>query len=101
MTLLDRYFVQPVTQLGNTVIHEVTDVVHPLVHAVEQPISNVVNDSKEIVGGLYHASRAVVNLAPYWVGGWLIWTAFETYFPEEYGSVRSSLDRASKRMRLY
>lgn len=99
-TLLDRTFLHPMQSLGHAALHELTDITHPLVHAVEQPIYNVVNDSRQVVGGLYQATRGVMHLMPYWVGAWLLWSAFELYFPDEYTSVRDSVDRATKRMRL-
>lgn len=99
-SLLDRTFVQPAQNLGQAIVHEVSDIYHPLVHAVEQPIINVVNDSKVVVGGLYQAVQGIFGLAPYWVGGWLVWSAFQTYFPEEAGYLTDSVGRAAKRMRL-
>lgn len=100
-SLLDRMFWNPMHHLGSSVLHEVTDITHPLVHAVEQPITNVINDSKVVVGGLYQVTQGVVHLLPYYVGGWLVWTAFQTYFPAESREVTNSVARAAKRMRLY
>ena len=100
MSLLDRMFLQPAVGFGQAALHELNDIVHPLVHAVEQPITNVVRDSEVVVGGLYQVTRGVIGLFPYYVGGWLLWTAFQTYFPSEAQGVTGSLGRAAKRMRL-
>lgn len=100
MTLLDQYFIQPMESVASGALHELRDITHPLVHAVEGPISNVIHDSREVVGGLYQVTRGVMHLMPYWVGGWLVYTAFQTYFPDEYRAVTRSVQNASKRMRL-
>lgn len=99
-SLLDQYFVQPVENLYHSALHEVSEVTHPLVHAIEGPINNVWRDSKAVVGGLYQVSQGVMHLLPYWVGGWLVYTAFQTYFPAEYRAVYRSVSNATKRMRL-
>ena len=99
-TLLDQHFVQPIVHVGAAVLHEVTESTHQLVHAVEQPIQNIVRDTKQIVGGLHRVVRGVTHLVPYGVGGWLIWTAFDMYFPSEKRALDNSLSRAAKRMRL-
>ena len=100
MDLLQRTFIQPVTTLGNAALHEIGEITHPLVHAVEQPINNVIRDSQQIVGGLYQLTQAAFHLAPYYVGGWLVWTAFSTYFPGEKRSLEGALYSAAQRMRL-
>ena len=99
-SLLDQRFVQPVAKLTSSAVHEVTETTHNLVHAVEQPIQNIVNDSKQVVGGLYTLAQGAMNFAPYWVGAWLAWTAFEMYFPGEKRALDNTLGRAYKRMRL-
>lgn len=100
VTLLDQTFVRPVVSVGQSVLHETSTGAHELVHAVEQPIQNIVQDSKVVVGGLYSLSQNVLGLAPYWVGGWLVWTAFGMYFPSEKRALDRSLYGAAKRMRI-
>jgi hypothetical protein len=99
-TLLDRYFLGPIQQLGSGALHEMGHVVSPVVHAMEAPVLNVWRDSQEVVGGLYRATTGVMHILPYVVGGWLAWTAFEMYFPGEYQSVYRTVNNAAKRLRI-
>ena len=100
MSLLDRYFLHPLQTAGSAILHEVGEKTHPLVHAIEGPINNVIHDSEEVVGGLYRATQGVVHMVPYWVGAWLAYTAFQMYFPDEYRTFSRSIGNAAKRMRL-
>lgn len=100
MSLLHLSFLHPLQVATSGALHEMNHVVSPWVHAVEGPINNVIHDSEEVVGGLYRASRGLVGMLPYVVGGWLVWSAFEMYFPEEYRTVYRTMDNAAKRLRL-
>lgn len=100
MSLLDKYFLHPIEVVGTSSLHEIHHAINPLVHAVEGPVSNVWQDSQEVVGGLYRATRGVMNMMPYLVGGWLVWTAAELYLPEEAQAVYRTVENAAKRMRL-
>lgn len=100
MSLLDRYFLHPLQVATTGTLHEVGHVISPVVHAIEGPVTNIWQDSQEVVGGLYHATRGLMHVMPYVVGGWLAWTAFEMYFPEEYESIYRTMDNAAKRMRI-
>lgn len=100
MSLLDRYFLHPLQVTASGTLHEVHNVISPVVHAIEAPVNNVIHDSEEVVSGLVRATRGVVHMMPYFVGGWLAWSAFEMYFPDEYNAVYRSMDNAAKRLRL-
>lgn len=99
-TLLDRYFLHPAAAVASGTLHEVSHVISPLVHAVEAPINNVMHDSQEVVGGLYRAVQGVTHMLPYFVGGWLVYTAAQMYLPDEIRMVERGVNRVAKRMRL-
>lgn len=86
--------------LGQGVVHEVTEVTHPMVHALEQPLTNVYQESRVVVGGMYHVVRGMIGLLPYGMSAWLIWSFVDTYLPDETEAVRGMVDRAAKRMRI-
>lgn len=100
MSLLDRYFLHPLQVVSTGSLHEINHVVSPVVHAIEGPVNNVIHDSTEVVGGLYRATQGVVHMMPYFVGGWLLWSAFEMYFPDESLSLYRTMDNAAKRLRI-
>lgn len=100
MSLLDRYFLHPIQVATTGTLHEMSHVISPVVHAIEAPVMNVVHDSQEVVGGLYRATRGVMHAMPYLVGGWLVWSAFEMYFPDEYQSVYRTVNNTAKRLRI-
>ena len=86
--------------VGRGVVHEVTEVTQPMVHALEQPLTNVYQESRVVVGGMYHVVRGMIGILPYGLSAWLIWSFVDTYLPEEGAAVRGVVDRAAKRMRL-
>lgn len=100
MSLLDRYFLHPIQVAATGTLHEVSHVVSPVVHAIEGPVNNIVHDSVAVVGGLYRVTQGVTHMLPYFVGGWLLYTAVEQYLPDEFDALRRGVDRAAKRMRL-
>lgn len=99
MALLDRWLIQPLKAGGSAVLHEIDHVAHPLVHAIEQPIQNIVRDTTEVVTGLSHVVRTTVHMAPYLAGAWLGYSFFGMYFPREKRALESGFYRATKRIR--
>lgn len=85
---------------GSDIINDVKYITHPLVHAVEQPITNVFTESRAVGTGLYNISDSLFRLGVYWMGGWLAWTWAENVFPSETRTIKSSVSRAWKRARL-
>lgn len=83
-----------------SVVHEVTDIAHPIVHAIEQPVQGFTKEVTDVVhlgGQLFpHA----VRLSTYFAMGWLTWTAFGRIFPREKRSLVNGVSRAMKRARL-
>lgn len=84
---------------GVEVIREITDITHPLIHAIEQPIQNVFHEAKEVIQMPTHLFTLGVNLGTYFVMGWLGWTAFSEMFPREKRMLVNGIDRAFKRTR--
>lgn len=75
-------------------------VTNPIVHAIAQPVSNVITETHYAVSGLGMLTHSVVNLAPYFLAGWLVWTAADMYLPSEMRALERGWNRAAKRMRL-
>lgn len=73
---------------------------HSLVHAIEQPITNIVHETKTVINGTWRMSDSVMKLAAYWVGGWMIYTVVGDMFPREKRAFESTVSRAWKRARL-
>ncbi len=86
--------------MGMDIVNDVVYYTHPLVHAIEQPITNVYQETKAVGMGLYNISDSVIRLGVYWMGAWLAWTWAEEYFPDETRYVTDSVERAWKRARL-
>ena len=99
MALLDRYLFQPLRAGGSAVLTELSHVTHPLVYAMEQPITNVIRDSTEVVSGVYHIATGAIHVAPYLAGAWLGWSFFGMYFPREKRALENGISSASKRIR--
>lgn len=99
MALLDRYLVHPLRATGSAVISELGHITHPLVYAMEQPVTNIVRDSTEVVSGVYHVASGAIHMAPYLAGAWLGWSFFGMYFPREKRALEGSLSQAAKRIR--
>ena len=99
MTLLDRYLLQPLRATGTAAVAELEHITHPLVYAVEQPVTNIIRDSTEAITGIYHVSHGIFQVAPYLVGAWLGWSFFEMYFPSEKRALVNGFSRATKRIR--
>lgn len=100
MTLLKQSAVQPFGVGSLSSLNPGQYVINPLVHSLEQPINNVISESQHVVSGLTTAVQGVTGLVPYFLAGWLVWTAADMYFPEEMRMVSKRMTRAAKRMRL-
>ena len=99
MALLDRYLYQPLRATGSAVVSELSHITHPLVYAVEQPVTNIIRDSTEVVSGVYHIAQGAIHMAPYLAGAWLGWSFFGMYFPREKRALEGGLASAAKRIR--
>ena len=99
MTLLDRYLLQPLRATGTAAVAELEHITHPLVYAVEPPVTNIIRDSTEAVTGIYHVTHGFFQMVPYLVGAWLGWSIFELYFPGEKRALVNGVNRAAKRIR--
>lgn len=100
MTALRNSLLNKMVSTGSDVVNDVLYLTHPLVHAVEQPITNVFHETKVVGTGLYNMSDSIVRLGVYWMGGWLAWTWAESMFPYETRNVKKYVSRAWKRARL-
>lgn len=100
MAALRSSLLNKMVSTGSDVVNDVLYITHPLVHAVEQPITNVFHETKVVGAGLWNVSDSIVRLGVYWMGGWLLWTWAETVFPTETRTVRRTVGRAWKRARL-
>jgi hypothetical protein len=99
MALLDRYLFHPLLVGGSAVLTELGHVTHPLVYAMEQPVTNIIRDSTEIVSGVYHVAQSAIHVAPYLAGAWLGWSFFGMYFPREKRALEGGISNAAKRIR--
>lgn len=81
-------------------VNDIIHVTHPLVHAVEQPITNVFTETRAVGAGVYSMSGSLLRLSAYWMGGWLVWTFIEDLFPRETRTLKRNVGRAWKRARL-
>lgn len=100
MTLLKQSAVHPFGVGSASSLNPGQYVINPLVHSLEQPINNVLSETQTVVSGLGTAIGGITGLVPYFLAGWLTWTAAEMYFPDEMKVLNRSLGRAAKRMRL-
>lgn len=101
MPLLDQHWLQPVESTLHTAYREVGDMAHhPLVHAIEQPIDNLVGGGLEIAAGAYHATHGLFRALPTAVAVWLGWTFVGAYFPRQRRVLEDGIDSVAKRMRL-
>lgn len=73
---------------------------HSLVHAIEQPITNIVHETKTVINGTWKMSDSIVRLGAYWVGAWMIYTVVGDMFPRERRSLEDTVSRAWKRARF-
>lgn len=101
MALLQLSNAQPFQSASHASLTEHNYIISPLVHSLEQPINNMISESRQVVSGLGTAIGGVTRMVPYFLGGWLVWTAVGMYFPDEMRMIERSVGRASKRMRLY
>lgn len=99
-SILENSFVNRVITAGSDIVQDVIHVTHPLVHAVEQPITNVFTETKAVGSGVMNMSGSLFRLGVYWMGGWLLWTFVEDVFPSETRQIKRTVDRAWKRARL-
>lgn len=99
MTLLNDA-VRPFQVAAHAAMNPGQYIINPLVHSLEQPINNVLSETQHVVSGLGTAVSGVTHMVPYFLAGWLVWTAADMYFPREMRMVNRSLGRAAKRMRL-
>lgn len=73
---------------------------HALVHSVEQPISNIVHETKTVVKHAWKMSDSVLKLGLIWFGGWMAYTAVGDAFPRATRELEGIVGRAWKRARL-
>ena len=99
MALLDRFLFQPLRATGFAVVQELEHVTHPLVHAMEQPVTNIIRDSRQAASGVYQLAQGGLGVAPYLAGAWLGWSFFCMYFPCEKRALTGGVSRAAKRIR--
>ena len=86
--------------LGADVVRDMVYVTHPLVHAIEQPISNVYTEAKTVVSGAWNISHSMIHLSAYWFLGWMTWSWIGDLFPSEKRAIESTVLRAMKRARF-
>ena len=99
MALLDRYLLKPLLATGSAALSELQHINHPLVYAVEQPVTNVIRDSREVVSGVYHLAQGTIHMVSYLAGAWLGWFFFGMYFPREKRALKGGFYSAAKRIR--
>lgn len=93
-------FLNSTYQMGADVVRDMVYVTHPLVHAIEQPISNVYTEAKTVVSGAWNLSHTVIHLSAYWFLGWMAWGWVGDVFPAEKRAIENSVSRAMKRARI-
>lgn len=99
MSVVRNSFLQQMRAGGSAMLTDVQWVTDPLVHAVRQPVSGIIQDAHDVSNAMWGSSGPVLRLGAYWIGGWLAWTAFGDVFPNEKRALVSVVDRAWKRAR--
>lgn len=98
MALLQNTMVQPL-HFGSQLIQELGHAIHPLVHAVEQPIDNVVRNTTNVVSGVFRLNLALLAALPYAAVAFMGWTFVGNFFPREKRRLEASVGSAVRRIR--
>lgn len=94
---LRRLHVDSVISLG---LDEVSRVTHPLVHAVEQPITNATYETVTINKEVQQKTNTLFGIAAVVGAGWLTWTLMGEFMPAERNNIKYALHGIGKRLRL-
>lgn len=86
--------------VGVEVVQDARYVIDPLIHSLEQPLTNMYTDAKTVAIDLWSVSQVTARLAAYWLGGWLLYSFVGSLFPREKRMIEDTLSRAYKRVRL-
>lgn len=97
---LTDYFLPKMRDLGVGVVRDVRYVTDPLIHSLEQPLSNLYTDAKTVATDLWSISQVTVRIAAYWLGGWLLYSFVGSLFPREKRMLEDTVYRAWKRVRM-
>lgn len=89
-----------VRQLGVDVVRDVRYVTDPLVHSLEQPLTNLYTDARTAVTDMWSLGQVGAKLATYWLGGWLVYSFVGSVFPREKRMIENTVVRAWKRVRM-
>lgn len=82
-------------------VQETGTILHPMVHALEQPITNVTEEVKQTMNGAWMAGTHLSTLAAWWLMAYVGYTFVMDVFAPEMASFQKGIDRAFKRARLY
>ena len=93
-------FVPKMQAMGVSVVQDVRYVTDPLIHKLEQPLTNMYTDAKTIAVDLWSLSQVAARLAAYWLGGWLLYSFAGSLFPREKRMLEDTVSRAWKRYRI-
>lgn len=93
-------FVPKMRKLGVDVVQDVLYVTSPLIHSIEQPLSNLYTDAKTVSTNLWSISQVGARLAAYWLGAWLLYSFVGYLFPREKRMLESTVSRTWKRIRV-
>lgn len=86
--------------VGATVVQDVRYVTDPLIHKLEQPLTNLYTDATTIVTDMWSIASTASRLAAYWLGAWLTYSFVGSLFPREKRMLEATIDRAWKRVRM-
>lgn len=83
-------------------VNEVNDwLVHPVVHAIEQPFSGIADKANGVISGASSFAHGVLVAGAWLTAGWLVWSAVGAAFPDEERAIVNELKRITKRPRLF
>lgn len=94
--------VSSVSALGRSVVHETEVVVHPLVHAVAQPIAGMVRGGEQLIQDSRHFLGLGTSLMHWGMGaiaGYVVWEGVRMVAPEFSHRVSDAITRPFKRQR--
>lgn len=98
--MLVNTIIHKMKALGMDIVQDVRYVTDPLIHSIEQPLTNMYTEAKTVATDLWSITHTVARFAAYWLGGWLIYSFVGSLFPREKRMLEDTLSRAYKRVRL-
>lgn len=85
---------------GTAAVTEISHVISPYIHAVEQPVMNAAHETETVVQMHTRLTHGLYTAGVYGVGFWLGWGLFGQVFPRPKRLIKEEINGVLKRMRL-